>query len=141
MTSKNEHIIYQNLYGYNKNEENVNDGLVDLKFKIDDYVRISKHKRLFEKGYTNNWRTEIFQIEKILFKNPVVYILKDLNKETLDGKFYTEEIQKIYISDDKTYKIDQIIKTRTKNKKKEYFVSWKGYPSTFNSWIKEENFQ
>ena len=70
-----------------------------------------------------------------------MYILRDLNKETLEGKFYTEEIQKIYISDDKTYKIDQIIKTRTKNKKKEYFVSWKGYPSTFNSWIKEENFQ
>jgi len=95
VTSKNENKIYMNLYGHNKVEVFDNKS-VDLKFKLNDYVRISKHKRLFEKGYTNNWVTEIFQIEKIIFTDPVVFILKDLNQETLEGKFYLDEIQKVY---------------------------------------------
>ena len=135
---KNKNKIFYNLYGYNKNDDIVRDP-VKLDFQINDYVRIAKAKRLFEKGYTNNWRTEIFQINKILFTNPMTFVLNDLNNEIIDGKFYLDELQKIYINDDKSYKIDEIIKTRIKNKKKEYFVSWKGYPSSFNSWVKEDN--
>jgi len=32
------------------------------KFKVGDKVRISKYKRLFEKGYTPNWTEEIFEV-------------------------------------------------------------------------------
>jgi len=32
------------------------------KFKVDDYVRISKYKHVFEKGYTPNWTTGIYNI-------------------------------------------------------------------------------
>ena len=140
VTKKNANKIYFNLYGHNRSEDVVR-GPIDLKFELDDYVRISKHKRLFEKGYTNNWRTEIFQIDKILFTDPIIFILKDLNQEIIEGKFYKEEVQKIYINNDKQYKLDQIIKTRKIKNKKEYFVSWKGYPSSFNSWVKEEKIQ
>ena len=45
----------------------VNDN--DLKFKVDDHVRISKYKNIFAKGYTPNWSKEIFVIKKI--KNTV----------------------------------------------------------------------
>ena len=27
----------------------------DPKFKVDDHVRISRHKNIFAKGYTPNW--------------------------------------------------------------------------------------
>ena len=38
----------------------VNDN--DPKFKVGDYVRISKYKSIFAKGYTPNWSEEIFAI-------------------------------------------------------------------------------
>ena len=36
----------------------------DPKFKVGDYVRISKFKNVFAKGYTPNWSEEIFIIKK-----------------------------------------------------------------------------
>ncbi len=33
------------------------------------------------------------------------------------------------------YEIEQVVKTRRRNGKLEYFVNWKGYPSKFNSWV------
>ena len=35
------------------------------KFKVGDYVRISKYKNIFAKGYTTNWSEEIFVIRRI----------------------------------------------------------------------------
>ena len=35
------------------------------KFKVTDKVRISKYKHICEKGYTPNYTSEIFTIEKI----------------------------------------------------------------------------
>ena len=37
----------------------------DSRFKVGDRVRISKFKNIFAKGYTPNWSTEIFIINKI----------------------------------------------------------------------------
>ena len=36
----------------------------DPKFEIADHVRISKYKNIFAKGYTPNWREEIFVVKK-----------------------------------------------------------------------------
>ena len=41
----------------------------DQKFKAGDYVRISKCKIIFAKGYTPNWSEDVFVIEKV--KNTV----------------------------------------------------------------------
>ena len=41
----------------------------DPKFKIEDYVRISKYKNIFSKGYLPNWSEEIVIIDKV--KNTV----------------------------------------------------------------------
>ena len=35
------------------------------KLHIDDHVRTSKHKNIFAKGYTLNWREEAFLIKKL----------------------------------------------------------------------------
>ena len=43
-------------------EKKVNDK--DPKFKIGDYIRISKYKIIFAKGYMPNWSEEVFVIKK-----------------------------------------------------------------------------
>ena len=42
----------------------------DSRFKVGDRVRISKFNNIFTKGYTPNWSTEIFIINKI---NDTIY--------------------------------------------------------------------
>ena len=37
----------------------------DPKFKVGDYVRISKYKNIFAKGYMPNWSEEVFVVDKI----------------------------------------------------------------------------
>ena len=41
----------------------------DPKFKVSDYVRISKYKSIFTKRYTPNWSGEVFVIKEV--KNTV----------------------------------------------------------------------
>ena len=66
----------------------------DSKFKVGDRVRISKFKNVFAKGYTPNWSTEIFIVDKINDRVLHTYNIKDLNDEEIIGSFYDKELQK-----------------------------------------------
>ena len=56
-------------------------------FKVSDYVRISKYKNIFAKGYMPNWPEEIFVINKIKNTVPWTYVINDLNGEEIIGTF------------------------------------------------------
>ena len=62
-------------------EKEVNDK--DPKFKVGDYVRISKYKNIFAKGYMPNWSEEVFIVSKIKNTFPWTYIINDLNGEEI----------------------------------------------------------
>jgi hypothetical protein len=85
--------VYLNLYGFN----NINENIYKPKFNIGDHVRISKYKKIFDKGYTANWSSEIFMIDKILFKSEISYHIRDLTEksERIEGVFYEKELQKV----------------------------------------------
>ena len=102
--------------------------------EVGDKVRISLHKRHFEKGATANWSEEIFEIVDVLDNyNPVVYKLKDLADEEIDGGFYRQQLQK---TNQEIYRIDKIVRKRKlTNGTSESLVRWSGYPDKFNSWI------
>ena len=100
--------------------------------QIGDKVRISIHKRLFEKGATANWSEEIFEIYDVEALKPTVYRIKDLAGEEIDGIFYREQLQK---TDQSIYRIDRIARKRPRTG--EVLVKWSGYPDKFNSWIPE----
>jgi Integrase core domain len=121
--------VYENL---NKHR---NELVKRPKCKVGDYVRVSKNKHLFEKNYTANYSYEVFVVDKVLLRKPIVYKLKDLMNEEITGIFYEPEVQKIMFDENTEYLIDKIIKTRTKSGRKQSYVSWKGWPSKFNSWI------
>jgi hypothetical protein len=134
---ENEDKIYENLYGFKKNEGD-SSFLKKFKFSFGDFVRLSKIKKTFEKGYTRNFTREVFQVDKIKATNPVSYNLVDMKSEKLIGSFYEQELQKVE-NKQRAFVIDKILKTKISKNKKLYFVSWKDYSSENNSWVSEEH--
>ena len=101
-----------------------------------DYVRISKNKMLFEKGYLPNFQEELFIVTKVKNTQPKMYKLKDLLDEKLIGSFYGKELQRVDTPDlNSIFIIEKILRKRQKGAKTEYYVKWRGYPKKFNSWI------
>lgn len=104
---------------------------------VGDNVRISKHKMIFDKGYTKNWSSEVFQISHILQTHPTTYRLIDDTNTPILGTFYAQELQKV--KKQKSYLIDKVIKMKKVGKQTKYFVKWKGFGSKYNSWVNEED--
>ena len=46
---------------------------VTYKFKVGDQVKISKHKRVFEKSYLPNWSEETFTVAQRIARDPPVF--------------------------------------------------------------------
>ena len=110
------------------------------KFKVGDFVRISRTKNTFERGYEKNFSEEVFKIQRISRRqNLYTYILEDLNGEIIDGFFYTEELVLVgreRIADNQKFKVEQVVRTRGRGANKQVLVKWLGYSDKFNSWIK-----
>ena len=107
-------------------KEEVNDKYP--KFKVGDQVRISNYKNIFAKGYTPNWSEEISMINKVRKTVPLTYVINDLNGKEITGAFYKKELQK---PNQEEFRIEKVIK----KKGNKLYVKWKGYNSSFNSWI------
>lgn len=105
-------------------------------FKVGDYVRLSKYKTVFEKGYTPNWTTEIFKIRKVQYNTePITYLLFDYRNREIKGSVYGEELQKVKYPD--AYLVEKII--RRSNGR--VYVKWLGFSSEHNSWISERDIE
>lgn len=95
VNNKNASEAFANLqkrYGYKNNNHNE----PPAKYKCGDLVRISSGKAAFAKAYAGGWSKEIFRVDRVSsYRNPIVYILRDLNGEKIDGIFYEEELSKI----------------------------------------------
>ena len=104
----------------------------DPKFKVSDHIRISKYKNIFAKGYTPNWSEKVFVIKTGRNTVPWKYIINDLNGEEIIGTFYEKELQK---TNQKEFRIEKVIK----RKGDKLYVKWKGYDSSFNSWIDKKD--
>ena len=98
------------------------------KFRVGDHVRISKYKNIFVKGYIPNWSQEVFVIKKVKNTVPWTYVTNDLNGDEIIGTFYVKEVQK---TNQQELRIEKVIK----KKGDKLYVKWKGYDSSFNSWI------
>ena len=102
-------------------------------FKLGDFVRISKNREAFQKGYTPNWSNEVFQIREIKMTNPTTYLLKDEKRENILGGFYKEELQKVKHPD--IYLVEKVLR-RKGNK---VYVKYLGLNKEHNAWILKRN--
>ena len=133
VSSKNEVEVTEKLYGKKPT-------FTKPTLSVGDLVRLNKTKRTFDKGYLPNWTTELFKITHVVKSIPPTYKIEDLLGEPLIGTFYAKEIQRVKDTE-QVYEIDEILKHRRRRQGKrwvkEILVSWKDYPSKFNSWILE----
>ena len=103
---KNKLTVWRNLYPDRYKINNLTP-----KFSVGDEVRITKKKKVFEKGYTTRWTEEIFTIKEIQNTNPITYKLEDLQGEEIKGTFYEPELQK---TEQQVFRIEKIIKKEKK---------------------------
>ena len=110
------------------------------KFKIGDTVRISAIRKPFDRGYHQNFTTEVWTVSQVLKNLPLArYIVKDSHNEELDNVLNENEL--VAYQPSNVYEIDQVLKTRWRKGKKELFVKWLHYDNKFNSWIPAENLE
>ena len=97
------------------------------KFHVGDKIRIVRKKCTFEKGFTPNW-TEVFTITTVKATKPPTYTIEDYLGESVQESFYEQELQ---TSVQEIYRIERVFK-RGKDR---VLFKWKGYGSSFNSWV------
>ena len=100
---------------------------------VGDHVRISKYKNIFAKSYSPNWSEEVFVIKKIKNTVPWTDVINHLSGEEIIGTFYENELQR-------TIQQESTIEKVIRKKGDKLYVRWKGYDSSFNSWIDKKDF-
>ena len=97
-----------------------------------DYVRFSKRKNIFAKGYMPNWSEEVFIISKIKSTVSWTYVINELNGEKIIETFYEKELQ---TPNQQEFRIGKVIK----RKGHKLYVKWKSYNNSFSSWIDKKD--
>lgn len=90
VNNKNKKEIFERQYGPYLAEK-----ASRFKFKINQTVRISRAKNLFEKGADQGWTKEIFRIIDRYHSNPPTYALVDKNNQVIQGIFYEAELSRV----------------------------------------------
>ena len=78
-------------------------------FNLGGSARIPIYKKIFVKGYIPNWSEKVFVIKKVKHNVLWMYVINDLNGDEIVRMLYEKELQ------------------------------WKGYDSSFNSWINKKD--
>jgi hypothetical protein len=86
VTKKNVHIIKERLYGPVNHPY-----LVNFEFKIGDYVRVVEDKKIFNKGYTQNWSSDIYVVSMLFPTIPPTYKIKSIEGNKITCSFSVRE--------------------------------------------------
>nr|CAD2174247.1 unnamed protein product [Meloidogyne enterolobii] len=132
---KNAQKVWEKIYGNIFSTKNFK----KPKFKKDDYVRISRDKGHFEKGYLPNWGDEILEVEKVKdHVNPILYKLRDDKGEKFKGSFYEDEMSRVRKDAATEYRIEKVIRKKKRDDGTyDILVKFIGYPE--REWIHESN--
>ena len=112
-----------------------------FKFKEGDRVKLSVIKKPFDREYNEKFTTETFTItDRRMQGNFDTYSIKDEQNEPISGWFYPQELLKVFVPENKTYKIEKVLKRRKRNGKEEMLVRWRGYSKKFDSWVSDVDY-
>lgn len=127
VTHANEQELLNTVYNYKRDYSKRRQ---TPKYNVGDYVRLSKSRTVFDKAYTPNWTTAIFQIRQIQYNtDPITYLLKDENNVEILGSVYEEELQPV--KNPNEFLVEKIIRRRGD----QAYVKWLGFGTEYNQWI------
>ena len=111
------------------------------KYQLGDIVRIKTDASKISssrRAYAEQYKGEYFVIVRINRTLPIpMYYLRSMDDQTmLEGGFYGSELSK---TQGNVFKIEQVLRRRTRRGKRELFVKWKYFGPQWNEWIPEEN--
>lgn len=110
--------------------------------KVGDWVRLSKSRRTFKKGYLPNWSEELFSVVEVQKGDPSLYVVQDYNGEVIKGGMYPQEVQKV-VKSDNLYRIEKVLDEPRRRKPGgrgyQVKVRWLGYGPQFDSWVDEKD--
>ena len=81
-----------------------------------------------QKSYVPNWPEESFVIKNVKKTVLCTHVVSDLKDEEVVRTFYEKELQK---TKQKEFSVEKVIR----RKGEKLYVKWKGYDSSFNSWV------
>ena len=126
VTIKNERRVWQRLY-----RRRLKPIRKKPRFRVGDRVRLNKKHRTFKKGYLPGSTEEVFTVDRVM-RGPVhTYKIRELDDTPLQGTFYEQDLQKVYMDDDAMFRIEKVLKRQ----KGQALVKWKGWPDKYNSWV------
>ena len=128
VNSANQEEVWRRLYGTGPKRP-----LKPAKFSVGEQVRLASLRYQFYKGYYPKFSHEIFFIHEIHNnQHPIMYTIRDMNGELIEGRFYEEEMVSVKEDiENKLYPIDKIISRRGRK----VLVSFRYYPQKFNRWM------
>ena len=139
VTKEDENKLWGLLYSPKKLSKIIPKKL-SYKFKIGDYVRVSRLRHAFQRYYNEHWTNEIFIIKERNMQQYIpVYVLIDYDKDPIKGIFYEGELQKVFVDENALYSVEKVVEERIQNRVKESLIRWKGWPEKFDSWIPSRN--
>ena len=62
------------------------------KLKKVDFVRNADKRNIFSRGYTSNWKKELFRINEVLKTQPPTFQIEDINGEIIEGKCFEQDL-------------------------------------------------
>ena len=80
-------------------------------------------------------RNKVFK-KFLTLPKPIYYLETYNKKEKIIGGFYAHNLTPV---NSDIFKIKKVIKQRRRGWKVKYFVKWKGYDSSHNSWIDQND--
>ena len=136
VSEQNAKNVFTHMYGNPLQSSTTKKKHTRYKFKVGDHVRVAVNKGPFEKGYTQTYSSEIYEVvERLIHIDPVQYRIKSLNGDIVKGKFYPQELIPVTYDANKTYPVEKVLAREKRNGVPYVKVKWLGWDKSYNSWI------
>ncbi len=81
------------------------------KYALGEWVRVSRTKGIFEKGFHPSWTFQIYRVIGINHAKPIMYQVADFYGKKMFGSYYETELQKV--ADANYWPVSEVLEEKT----------------------------